>query len=160
MKITVIGIGQSMRGDDAAGIAAVRRWQEAYPATASRSDISVQASELPGLGLLDMLEGFDAALIVDAVESTAMPGTIYHLGPEDLSSFTVAAKSAHGWGVAETLQLGRKVSPDTEPVRIRILGIVAASMELGQPLSGAVDAALPAVCEAIESEVQRLLAAE
>ncbi len=148
-----------MRGDDAAGIEAVRRWQEIYSATASRSDILVQTSELPGLGLLDMLAGFDAALIVDALESLAMPGTIYHLDPEELSSFTAAAKSAHGWGVAETLQLGRKLSPDTEPVRIRLLGIVAASMELGQPLSEPVAAALPAACEAIESEVQRLLRA-
>ncbi len=159
MKITVIGIGQSMRGDDAAGIEAVRRWQEAYPATASRSDVSVQTSELPGLGLLDMLEGFDAALIVDALQSAATPGTIYHLSTEELSSFTAAARSAHGWGVAETLQLGHRLTPDSEPVRVRLLGIVAASMELAQPLSEPVTAALPAVCEAIESEVQRLLTA-
>ncbi len=34
MKIAVIGIGQSLRGDDAAGLEAVRQWQEKYPKTA------------------------------------------------------------------------------------------------------------------------------
>ena len=46
MKLTVIGIGQTLRGDDAAGMEAVRRWRAAYPATASRKDVTVTLSEL------------------------------------------------------------------------------------------------------------------
>src|SRR5512142_1104173 len=109
MKVTVIGIGQSMRGDDAAGLEAVRRWQLGYPATATRPGVQVQYAELPGLALLDMLEGFDAAVLVDALQSAAPAGTVHRLALDELDSFSNGAKSAHGWGVAETLQLGHQL---------------------------------------------------
>ena len=111
MKIAVIGIGQSLRGDDAAGLNAIRQWQKKYPETASRPEVRVDASELPGLALIDLLDDTDAAVIVDAVQSSAKPGTIHRISPDELSAFTPDAQSAHGWGVAETLQLGRELYP-------------------------------------------------
>ena len=48
-RVAVIGIGQSLRGDDAAGLEAVRRWEEKFHETANRLEIRVEASELPGL---------------------------------------------------------------------------------------------------------------
>ncbi len=111
VRIAVIGIGQSLRGDDAAGLEAVRQWQEKYPETANRPEVRVEASELPGLGLIDLLDDMDAAVIVDAVKSSAKPGTIHRISPDELSAFTSDAQSAHGWGVAETLQLGRELYP-------------------------------------------------
>ena len=81
-KVAVIGIGQSLRGDDAAGLEAIRQWQEKFPETASRPEVRVEASELPGFALLDMLEDVDAAILVDAVQSSAQPGTIHRLSRE------------------------------------------------------------------------------
>ncbi len=159
VRVTVIGIGQALRGDDAAGLETVRRWERLFSGTATRPEVSVQYSELPGLGLLDLLEGFDAAVLVDAVDSTAAAGTVYRLGPDELESFGTAAKSAHGWGVAETLQLDRQLNPSSAPLRIRLVGIEVEQTELGTPLSDIVEKALPSACEAIEAEVQELLAA-
>ncbi len=156
-RVTVIGIGQTLRGDDAAGIEAVKQWEQAYLGTATRSDVSVQYSELPGLALLDMLEGFDAAIIVDALQSSAAPGTVYRLSVDDLAAFETGAKSAHGWGVAETLKLGHQVGNVAPGLRIRIVGIAAKQVEQGQPLSREVVQALPAASEAIEAEVQHAL---
>ena len=153
----MIGIGQTLRGDDGAGIVAVKRWEGLYPHTATRAGVSVQYAELPGLALLDMLDGFDAAIIVDAVESAARAGTIYRLGMDELAAFGVAAKSAHGWGVAETLQLGRQLGTLPPELRIRLVGIAARQMVTGEPLSAEVEKALPAACEAIEAEVQQAL---
>jgi hydrogenase maturation protease len=157
MRVTVIGIGQSMRGDDAAGIEAVRRWERVHAESATRPDITVQYGELPGLGLLDLLEGFDAAVIVDALESTAVGGTVFRLGPDELEAFGTGAKSAHGWGVAETLQMGQQLNRDRQQIRIRLVGIAAEHLELGTSLSDPVEKAMPAACEAIEAEVQDLL---
>lgn len=158
VRVTVIGIGQTLRGDDAAGIEAVRQWERIYSATASRPDVVVQHSELPGLNLLVMLEGYDAAVLVDAVESAAPAGTIYRLGPDELAAFSTGAKSAHGWGVAETLQLGRQLGSLDAGLRIRLVGIAAGQMEQGQPLSAQVAKALFSACEAIEAEVREALA--
>jgi hydrogenase maturation protease len=155
MKIAVVGIGQSLRGDDAAGLEAVRLWQEQYPQTAHR--VRVEFPELPGLGLLDLLEGINAAILVDAVHSSAAPGTLIQIGPEDLASFTPDAGSAHGWGVAETLQLGRSLYPSLASCYITLIGIVGGQFDLGEGLSPEVRAALTAAVERIEKEVQNLL---
>src|SRR5271169_1314552 len=135
MKIAVIGIGQSLRGDDAAGLDAIRQWKEEYPETANRSDICVEASELPGLALIDLLDDTDAAIIVDAVKSSAKPGTIHRISPDELSAFMPDAQSAHGWGVAETLQLGRELYPTLKNLPIRLIGIEAEQVSMGAGLS-------------------------
>jgi len=157
MKIAVIGIGQSLRGDDAAGLDAIHQWQKEYPETANRPEVHAEASELPGLALIDLLNDMDAAVIVDAVKSSAKPGTIHRLSAEELSAFTPDAQSAHGWGVAETLQLGRKLDPRLERLPIRLVGIEAEQMAMGAGLSQNVAEAIPALCRTIEDEVQTFL---
>ncbi len=157
MKIAVIGIGQSLRGDDAAGLDAIREWRREYPETANRPDVHAEIRELPGLALIDLLNDTDAAVIVDAVKSFATPGTIHCLSAEDLSAFTPDAQSAHGWGVAETLQLGCRLYPALKDLPIRLVGIEAGQVELGSGLSPNVSQAMSAVCDSIEHEVQQLL---
>jgi hydrogenase maturation protease len=157
MKVAVIGIGQSLRGDDAAGLDAVRQWQGEYPETASRPEVRVDASELPGLALIDLLNDTDAAVIVDAVQSSAKPGTIHRLNPDELSAFTPDAHSAHGWGVAETLQLGCQLYPTLKNLPVRLIGIEAEQVTLGKGLSKNITEAMPALCLAIEHEVQIFL---
>ncbi len=154
-RVAVIGIGQSLRGDDAAGLEAVRQWREKFPETAGRSEVQIEASELPGLALLDMLNNVDAAVLVDAVQSSAEAGTIHRLSEEELSSFTSDSKSAHGWGVAETLRLRSQLTDAR--TNIRIIGIEAEQTTNGAGLSKAVDDAMPKVCEALEEEVTNLL---
>ncbi len=154
-KVAVIGIGQSLRGDDAAGLEAVRQWREKFPETAGRLEVRVEAGELPGLALLDVLNDVDAALLVDAVQSSHPPGTIHRLDEEELAAFTSDARSAHGWGVAETLKLGSQLM-NNRP-RIRVVGITAGELEMGAEMSDAVRDAIPRVCEAIEAEVNALL---
>ena len=157
MKIAVIGIGQSLRGDDGAGLEAIRQWREKHPETASRPEIRVDASELPGLALIDLLQDMDAAVIVDAVKSSEKPGTIHRLSPDNLSAFTPDAQSAHGWGVAETLQLGCELYPTLKKLRIRLIGVEAEQVAPGKGLSKNVTQAMPALCHIIENEVQTFL---
>ena len=154
-KVAVIGIGQSLRGDDAAGLEAVRQWQGKFPETAGRPDVRIEASELPGLALLEMLNDVHAAILVDAVQSSAKPGMIHRLSEKELSSFVSGSKSAHGWGVAETLRLGSQLMGAN--TTIRIIGIEAEQMDLGAGLSKVVNDAMPAICDAIEEEINNLL---
>jgi len=154
-KVAVIGIGQSLRGDDAAGLEAVRRWQEKYPETANKPEVQIEASELPGLALIDLLNDVEAAILVDAVQSSAKPGTIHRLSEEELASFTSDSKSAHGWGVAETLRMRSQLT--AAKVNIRIIGIEVEQMELGAGLSKAVEEAMPYICKVIEQEISDLL---
>ena len=155
MKIKVIGTGQSLRGDDAAGLEAVKLWQVRHPESAAR--VQVELSELPGLGLLDLLEGVEAAIIVDAVQDTTSVGNVLCLGMDELAGFIPGSGSAHGWGVAETLQLGKAVAPALEKCRITLIGIVGKDFRMGTGLSPEVRKALARAVEMLESEIQSLL---
>lgn len=155
MTITVIGIGQSFRGDDEAGLAAVRLWRENYPETAASTP--VELAESPGVGLLNLLDGFDAAILVDAVQSGRQPGTIHLLRETELAAFLDGAGSAHGWGVAETLALGRQIAPEGLPETIALIGIEVGQVAPGERLSPQVAAALPEVARRIEETVQALM---
>lgn len=151
----MIGIGQSLRGDDAVGLEAVRRWEEKFPETAGRPGVRVEACELPGLALIESLNDVEAAILVDAVQSSAEPGTIHRLSEDELAAFTAGSQSAHGWGVAETLRMRSRLTDAN--VNIRIIGVEAEQMELGAGLSQAVEDVLPTICTVIEEEIFTLL---
>ena len=155
VEIAVIGIGQSLRGDDAAGLESVRLWQRLYPGNASR--VTVKLCELPGLGLLDLLDGMDAAILVDAVHGPFTPGHLVRVGPDELAAFTPDSQSAHGWGVAETLALGRSLYPALAQCRITLIGIAGGQFDMGVGLSQEVQTGLRAAASHIEEEVQALL---
>jgi hydrogenase maturation protease len=149
----IIAIGQTLRGDDAAGSAAVSLWQKTYPVTASQPDIIVELTDLPGISLLNLLAGASKAVLVDAVQSDAEPGTIHTLTEDQLASFELGARSAHGWGIAETLSLARALKYAEMPIELTLIGIEAGQMKIGAGLSPEVELALPRVASLIEQIV-------
>jgi hydrogenase maturation protease len=149
----IIGVGQSLRGDDAAGMAAVNFWYETYQAKVTRPDVQMELAELPGIGLLSLLEGARVAILVDAVRSGAKAGTVQILSENQFEAFKYGSKSAHGWGVAETLSLGRKLMPSALPGKLILVGIEAGQLNLGETLSPEVESALPEVARLIEQYI-------
>jgi hydrogenase maturation protease len=154
----VIGMGQSLRGDDGAGLAAVKLWQTTYQEKSVRPAVRVELSELPGIGLLNLLEGCRFAILVDAVRSGAGSGTIHQITEEKLKGFSAGSGSAHGWGVAETLVLGRETMADKLPGKIILIGIEAGQFNLGDSLSTEVQQSLSEAARLIEQYVIEALA--
>jgi hydrogenase maturation protease len=157
MSIVVVGVGQTLRGDDAVGVLAVQAWQDSFPTTASRSEVRAEITELPGLSLLESLSGAENGIIVDAVNSGRPAGEIYVLDEEVLSAFEGGSGFAHGWGVAETIQLGRNLRRDDLPPRIWIIGVEANQFEIGEPLSPEISENMPAIASTIDRLVNKLL---
>jgi hydrogenase maturation protease len=143
-----------LRRDDSAGLEVVRLWCSRFPESAAQ--VQVELSELPGLTLLEMLGGADIAVLVDAVQASKPAGTILRLVSEDLASFTPETGSAHGWGVAESLQMGRLLYPWLEKCRITLIGIVGKDFSFGMELSPEVRGALAQAVELVEQGVQNL----
>lgn len=153
LSVVILGIGQPVRGDDSAGLEVVRLWQKTYPATANDPRLRVQEAAVPGLELIDLLAGADYAMLVDAVQSGAAPGTLHLVKPEQVVSYESGSNSAHGWGVAETIALAREVRYSL-PEQIAILGIEAQSFEVGAPMTPAVRASLAKAAEMLEERIQ------
>ena len=153
MKL-ILGIGQRLRGDDGAGLAAVKLWQSRFPARAADPDLRVESLELPGLALLDYFVAVDKVLLVDAVRSGAAAGTLHWLGEADLAGFCLGSGSAHGWGVAETLALGRRLQPERMPSQLAVLGIEAGELDLNEELSPVVAGVMDQAAGMIEQWVR------
>jgi hydrogenase maturation protease len=151
--VLVIGIGPSLRGDDSAGPMAVARWH-GRSTLKNRPSVEVVCLEAPGLGLLDIMDGARKAVLVDAVRSGAPPGSLHCVSAEALAAFTSDSRSAHGWGVGETLALARLVCPERLPEDLTIVGIEIESLNSGQELSPAVASSLEGAADLIEDLVQ------
>ena len=156
VMIIVIGIGQRLRGDDEAGLEAVRLWVDKYSPIGTYADLQVEFAESPGVGLLNLMAGADGALLVDAVQSGVKPGKLHLLDETDLSAFLDGTGSAHGWGVAETLLLGRKIDFDSMPDRITLIGIEVLQVKLGNGFSPDVALELPKAARLIQQTVRKL----
>ncbi len=156
MNIAVIGIGQSLRGDDGIGPEAVRCWSAGYPSTAQDPQIHILLLETPGLGLLTDLEPADAALLVDAVATGRPAGTVCVFDPIPDTGLSAAEKTAHGFGVAETISVARKTGAKL-PTRLILIGIEGSRYDLGEGLSNPVRAAIPLAVETIQRIVIEIL---
>jgi hydrogenase maturation protease len=158
MNTVLVGVGQSLRSDDGAGMVAVHSWRSKYPRYLENPNLRVEIEQLPGLALLDLIRDAEAAIIVDAVSSGSPPGTIHQLALNQLSGNASGTDTAHGWGVAETLALGEKLFPEALPAEIILLGIEGERFDPGDSLSPSVQSNLAELVELIESNIQRLTA--
>jgi hydrogenase maturation protease len=154
VSIVVIGVGNTLRGDDAAGLAAVERVEARLPEA-----VRVVACEQEPSRLLDAWEDAWAAIVVDAVSSGAEPGTLHCF---DASVEPVPAQafrsSTHAFGVGEAIELARALG--RLPDRVVVYGVEAAGFEPGADLSPAVDAAVGDVVDAVLDDVLGLIGEE
>ena len=157
MNIVIIGIGQTLRGDDGAGPAAVKSWVKRYPQTQETAQIRTEIEELPGLNLLSLLQSSDAAIIVDAVQSNNKPGTLHLVQDDNKFLSRDKAQSAHNLGVQETLALARLLRFEDLPELITIIGIEVENVALGENLSIDVKNAVPKAADLIEKQLLSLL---
>lgn len=154
-RVLVAGFGSLLHGDDGFGVEVVRRLETCGALPAS---IELMDAGTGGLHLVQrLLDGFDALVIVDAVQRGGPPGTLYLLEAdvpaiEDWSDAERAALLAdmHYTEPSRALALARAVG--ALPPRVLILGCQpAACDELAVGLSSPVaQAAAGAVATVIE----------
>ncbi len=149
--VLVVGVGNPMRGDDAAGLQAVRLLRELV----DPRRIAVCEQEGSPVGLIDLWEGARAALIIDAVSSGAPAGTIQRFdlaaGPPPVR---LRGASTHALGPVEAVELGRTLG--RLPPRVVLYGVEGASYEAGEELSEAVAAVIPQLARRVLEEARTL----
>ena len=140
--IRIIGIGSPF-GDDACGLVAARQLARDPPVGAE-----VVIADRPGTDLIELMDGVEACLVIDAVRSGAPPGTVHDLDLQDLPSSAARAVSSHDLGVAEAVQLAEALG--RLPAHCRLLGI-----EVGARVSAVSERPAPDVRRAISEVVHR-----
>jgi len=75
-RVLVAGMGNDLRQDDGFGIAIIRRFAEA----GVPEGVRVYESGIAGIGLVqELMDGYEALIIVDAVDRDEEPGTVFLL---------------------------------------------------------------------------------
>jgi hydrogenase maturation protease len=147
MTVCVVGVGNALRGDDAVGLEVARLLDGTLP-----EGVRLVECEGEPVALLSSWEDCDAAIVVDATESGAEPGTVRRLEAHDGPlAPELQRASTHLLGVADAVELARALG--RLPERTIVYGIEGGSFDTGAPLSHAVRSAAAAVAESIRREL-------
>ena len=92
---------------------------------------------------MDMWQGADEVVIVDAMHSKSEPGTVRVFKPLEEPLPTGTFASSHATGVAETIEMARRLG--RLPADISVYGIEAEKLTSGTDVSPAVAAAVDRV---------------
>jgi hydrogenase maturation protease len=136
-RILILALGNDILGDDGIGLAAGRLLGP------EMDDIATYL-EAPGAGygLLELFEGYEYALLIDAiVTGTVAPGTILELTQDDFRH--QVGPSPHYVGLPEVLMMADTLHLPL-PKEIRILAVeIADPYSFAETLSAVGEAALP-----------------
>jgi hydrogenase maturation protease len=149
-RTLVLGLGNPILTDDAVGLLAVREAERLYGDTAGAV---FREASIAGFDLLELLSGFDSAIIVDAIKTgKAPPGSIHDLDAGDLESssrLVAAHEICLGTALALGARLGIEMPRDVVIVAVEIVD----DLTLGERPTAAVEAAVPAVAARILREL-------
>ena len=159
MKILVAGVGNVLRGDDGFGVAVAQTIAE----NDFSDDIDIFEAGIAGIAFVqELMNGYDALIIADAVERNAAPGTIFVFKPEISDSddptsaeFHRTLADAHYTEPSKVFVLARAL--EVMPPKVFVVGCQHEGYdELGAELSPAVTRAVPIAIERIKSLVKEL----
>jgi hydrogenase maturation protease len=156
----VAGIGNVFLGDDGFGVEVVNRLlaQGGFP-----NGVRVEDYGIRGLHLAyELMEGYDTAILIDAIPRGEEPGTLFVLKPDmsderlDRGELVQAGESplidSHGMDPMSVFSLLKTLGGSVE--KVLIVGCepadVSEQMGLSEPVAGAVEAAVRTVRELLQ----------
>ncbi|HSP09614.1 MAG TPA: hydrogenase maturation protease [Candidatus Dormibacteraeota bacterium] len=143
-KTLVAGLGNELRGDDAAGLLAARGIRALL-----LDNVDVEEHSADVAALADSMARHDQVVVIDAVVSGAPPGTVRELDPG--SAVTRSQASSHGLGVVEALAIAHALGAKPH---VRLIGIEGGQFELGTKPSPAVSRAARMIAAHIAAQLR------
>jgi len=144
----VIGLGNTLRGDDGVGV----RVAQALAAQALPDDVEVVDGGTAGLGIVNLMEGRQRVILVDAADVGKAPGEFVRFTLDEARLLGDDQHlSVHAAGLRDALLLAQalKMLPD----EVVIFGVQPAALEWDSALSLQVEATLPSLIAAMLAEV-------
>lgn len=164
MKTLVAGIGNVFLSDDAFGVEVVRALRHDHLRDLP-DGVRVLDSGIRGMHLAyELLDGYDAVVLVDATRRGGEPGTLHTLEHDLDAPAPPAALDGHGMDPASVLGLLRDLAASMEvprPVgRVLVVGCEPACLDEGIGLSPAVAAAVGPAVDMVRELVRTLEGAQ
>lgn len=110
-KILILGLGNTIRGDDGAGIQAVRLIRNSLKGPLLES-IDFKEIEEAHINILDFVSGYEKLIIIDAVATKkAKPGDIHRI-TQDMLKKDNPAYSSHQVGLPRIIKMAEELDMD------------------------------------------------
>ena len=152
MKTIIIGVGNPILQDDGVGIHVANQLKQHI----NHPDITIDEAQTGGMNLLDLLLGYDKAILIDAVNiKNAKDGDVKRFLLSDFSS--VHSNNPHDISLVEAIKLAEHLGEKRVPHVIVIIGIVLKEIPyvFGDQLSSKIAAAIPEAVELTLSELEK-----
>jgi hydrogenase maturation protease len=151
IPLLILGLGNTICGDDGLGIVAVERLRAGYEIPLG---VAVIDGGTLGLSLLPWVEDAQRVLLVDAIGSDDPAGTLVRLDGDDVGPAVAQRLSPHQIGVADLLDGARWRG--RYPDEVVLLGLVPLTLDLSVDVSPPVAARLDRLVDAVVLEAARL----
>jgi hydrogenase maturation protease len=149
MKTLILGLGNELAGDDAIGLLAARALNEQL----GENKADVVESSASGMALLEILAGYERAIVIDSILSGENPpGTIRELALAEVGR--VVAPSLHHAGLPEMAaaaeRLGLRFPSQTRVFAVEVSDPYTLGAPVGEQVAGALAELVWRVRERVE----------
>lgn len=148
MRAVVLGIGNTILSDEAAGVRAVEALERAYRMP---DNVLVIDGGTSGMEMIEDLSSLDLLVVIDVVKTGAPPGTLVRIAGDDIPVFFRHKLSPHQIGLPDVLACLELL--DTLPKEIVVLGVEFISLELGMEMTPTVAATIPQLVQRAAAEL-------
>jgi hydrogenase maturation protease len=148
-KILIAGVGNLLFTDEGIGVHIIKELSKIdLPEYIELAEIGTAAFEL-----LRFMEGKDKVIIIDAIISNELPGTIYKLTPDELKKEkTKFLTSLHQYGILDALESSSQMGNKPETI---ILGITPKDYKtLGTELTPELNSSIKKIIKTILKEIK------
>ena len=149
MRAVVLGIGNTILSDEAAGVRAAEAFERAYVVP---ENVQVIDGGTSGMELIEDLSNADLLIVLDVIKSGAAPGTLVRIAGDAIPVFFRRKLSPHQIGLPDVLASLELLG--TMPGEIIVHGVEPVSLELGLEMTETVARCVPRLAELAAAELR------
>jgi len=149
MRAVVLGIGNTILSDEAAGVRTVEALEQAFRMP---DNVLVIDGGTSGMEMIEDLSNLDFLLVIDVVTTGAAPGALVKIAGAEIPVFFRDKLSPHQIGLPDVLASLELL--DAIPKEIVVLGVEPISLELGLDMTPTVAATIPELVHRAVTELR------
>ena len=149
MRAVVLGIGNTILTDEAAGVRAVELLEQGYQIP---EDVLVIDGGTSGMEMIEDLSDLDFLIVIDVVKTGAEPGTVVKIAGDEIPVFFRRKLSPHQIALPDVLASLELL--DAMPKEIVVLGVEPISLELGMEMTPTIAEKVPTLVEMAVAELR------
>jgi hydrogenase maturation protease len=147
-RAVVLGIGNTILSDEAAGVRAVEALERGWQLPENVLAIDGGTS---GMEMIEELSNLDFLIVLDVVKTGAAPGTVVKIAGDEIPVFFRSKLSPHQIALPDVLASLELL--DTMPKEIVVLGVEFSSLELGTEMTPTIAAKVPVLAAMAAAEL-------